>query len=302
MKMSHSAMQKLGLMLGMAIVAVSLGGTRAAAQAGGAAPVQVPAAPAGGIDASKMPDVIGIHLGMSPQEVIAIMKPQFPQGKQDIGVNPGYAKFGHAPNPPWIQTIIGHADKCGNNECADVVNVVFSGPPNKQSAVSIDRGLSFQQGKQPTPDTIKAALMQKYGANPLVITPVTMGWAFDEAGRPITPANGKALVQCAGNVSAAAIGGPSPTNAALEYGITGTQPLTAADVKDMLRNPCRVGVYVLANWNAAGPIVSGFTVKISENSEATRAAIAEQQYLDQVAAGQDQQQLNKAKQQAVPKL
>ncbi len=39
---------------------------------------------------------------------------------------------------------------------------------------------------------------------------------------------------------------------------------------------------------------NSFGVKMSKNSEATLDAIADQQYLDDVAAGQQQQQLKKA--------
>jgi hypothetical protein len=303
MKMSKSVTRRMTVILAAIFVAAGLAGVRAAGQAGAAAPVQVPAAPAGGIDASKMPDVVGIHLGMTPQEVLTKMKPLYPASRDPgLGATPGYAKFGHAPDPPWIQEISAKADACGNNECADTVYAIFNGPPEKQGAVSIDRGINFPEGKRPTPDTVKAALIQKYGPNPFILNPALMGWVYDEQGRQITPPNGKSLVQCAGNISTAPIGGPSPTNAAPEYGITGSNPLKPADVTQMMRDPCRVGVYVIASLNVASQVVNSFDVKMSENSASTRAAIAEQQYLDNVAAGQQQQQLNKAQQQGVPKF
>ena len=301
--MGKSAIRSVLAVVAVIFVAASWVVLHAATQAKGAAPVQLPVAPEGGIDSAKMPDIVGVHLGMSPQEVIAKLKPLYPTTHVgDLGVNLGYAKFGHAPGAPWIQTINGHADPCGNNQCSDVFNVVFNGPPNKQGAIGIDRAMGFPQGKEPTPDTVKTALLQKYGPNPFMVSPFTMGWAYDEQGRPIMPPNGKALVQCAGTVTSGAVGGPTPTNAAPEYGLTGTRALTPADVADLMRNPCRVGVYVLAAMNVGGQTVNSFSVKISENSEATRDVIAQQKYLDSVAAGQQQQQLNKAKQQAPPKF
>jgi hypothetical protein len=297
--MSDSTMRKMKVILAALVIAGGLAGSRAAAQA-----VQVPAAPAGGIDPTKMPDVIGIHLGMPVQEVIDKLKPLFPKGIGDHGLHPTYAKFGHAPGPAYISTLAGQEDNCGNNECAEFVTVVFNTPPNKQIAVSIERNITFQMGKQPTPDTIKAALLQKYGPNPYLVTtsPLTLAWIYSEDGQTITPPKGKDLVRCAGTLSGGAPGGPSPTNAAPEYGLTGTQPLTTAFVADMMRNPCRVGVYVLATIPVAGQTAQGMEIKISDNSEATRDAIAEQQYLDMVAAGQQQQELNKAQQQAAPKF
>jgi hypothetical protein len=302
--MSDSMIRRMRVTVTFAaiVIAASLPSHRAQAQAGRAMPVQVPAAPAGGIDSSKMPDVVGIHLGMPAQEVVDKLKPLFPSGIGDHGLHPTYAKFGHAPGAAFISTLYGHEDNCGNNECAEFITVVFNTPPNKQIAVGIDRSLTFQEGKRPTPDTMMAALVKKYGPNPYVVTPGTIGWAYDEQGQPITPPNGKALVQCAGTVTSGGAGGPTPTNAAPEYGLTGTNPLTQADVADLMRNPCRVGVYVLVSLNVSAQVVNSLDIKISDNSEATREVIAEQQYLDSVAVGQQQQQLNKAQQVAPPKF
>ena len=69
-----------------------------------------------------------------------------------------------------------------------------------------------------------------------------------------------------------------------------------------MRNPCRVGVYVLVVVDPVGPTVQDLEVKISDNSEVTRDAISEQQYLDMVASGQQQDTLKKAQQQAAPKF
>ena len=301
--MSKPAMRSVLAVVAVIFVAASLAGLHAAMQAKPAASVQVPVAPQGGIDSSKMPDIVGVHLGMSAQEVIAKLKPLYPTTHVgDLGVNLGYAKFGHAPGAPWIQTIYGHADPCGNNQCIDVFNVVFNTPPGKQGVIGMDRAMGFPRDKEPTPDTVKAALIKKYGPNPFIVTPTTMGWVYDEQGRPMSPPNGKALVRCAGAITSGAVAGPTPTNAAPEYGLTGTRALTPADVADLMRNPCRVGVYVLADLNVGNQTVYSLSVKVSENSEATRDVIAEQQYLDGVASGQQKQQLKKAQEQPVPKF
>jgi hypothetical protein len=39
---------------------------------------QVPAAPAAGLDSSKLPDAQGIHLGMPVEQALAVMKSLFP--------------------------------------------------------------------------------------------------------------------------------------------------------------------------------------------------------------------------------
>ena len=49
-----------------------------------------PAAPAGGIVASRLPDVHGVHLGMTLSEVLAVMKPLYsgPGNAASLGVYP----------------------------------------------------------------------------------------------------------------------------------------------------------------------------------------------------------------------
>jgi hypothetical protein len=69
-----------------------------------------------------------------------------------------------------------------------------------------------------------------------------------------------------------------------------------------MRDPCRVGVYVLATITVAGQVVTQLDVKVSENSADSRAVIASQKYVDSIAAGQHQQKMKNAQQQTAPPL
>lgn len=291
-------------MMMLVLVAASFMSQRAVAQPNRPAPPPVPVAPAGGIDPSKLPDIQGIHLATSPEDALARLKVLYPQKGRDFGVFPTYEKLKESPGTsPWVSAVVGLINPCyPTSACDDQTHITFNTPPNKVGAMSIWRVIRFQTGKEPTPDTIKAALVQKYGANPIVINPNLYGWAYDEEGKPIVPAKGKFQIQCAGNVLAAEAGGPSPAAATAAGGIKSNAPLTQADINDLMRDQCRVGVYVLANVTVIGPAATAMDIKISENSADTRAVIALQQYLDKLAAGQQQQQIDKAKQQAVPKF
>ena len=303
--MRITASQLLNSTLAVSLLGAALSGQRALAQGYRPPSAPVPVAPAGGIDPSRLPDIQGIHLGMSPQDTFNRMKPLYPQNGTASGVTPSYERFNQAPGSSFVSSMIGIVNPClrTNESCSDDTTIVFNMPPNKQGVVSIQRSLQFQMGKEPTPETIKAALIQKYGPNPIVINANLLGWSYDEQGRPTAPSNGKGQLQCAGNIREAVAGGPSPTNATPAGSIKSIGgPLTQAEITDLMRDQCRVGVYVLVNMTIIGPKVTILDIKVSENSEDTRAIIATQRFLDNIAAGQQRQQIKNAQQQAAPKL
>jgi hypothetical protein len=262
--------------------------------AAGASPqAQVPAAPVGGIDPSKLPDIEGIHLGMSFEDAYAKIQALFPSGPH-TQVAVYYAKFLHAPDKPWVGTITATYTPCGNNACNDEVTVRFNAPPNKQVVVMVERFTGFEQGKQPTADSMKATLRQDYGTElPENLVPSGMGWVFDEEGRPLSAATPKLQPKgCAGNIKAPQATGPSESNPTPLYYILPSMPLTSNAIDQLMVDPCRYYVNVYANLGLYGPgntLVSIVDIKISENAEDTRDAIAGQEYLDSIAAAQEQQ-------------
>jgi hypothetical protein len=276
--------------------AASAPNAQAAAAAG---PTGVPAAPAGGINPSKLPDIQGIHLGMTPQDLLPKLNVLYPTGKGPFayGVKLSNAQYLHAPDKPWVATVVGTLD-CSSGNCgSDVLSVIFSAPPSKQVAVFLQRDIAFQGGKFPTPDTLIASLTQKYGPNPIMLQPNLLGWAFDEQGQPLVPAPLKSKLGNACPVSNIF----APSHSIERY--AGLLPLSQADINLMVTQKCGLGVYVFAQLALVnGGVVAGMTVKMIENSEDLRDAIAGQQYLDSVAAAQQQQQLKNAQGQSVPKL
>ena len=282
----------IGWIAGLAVVAAGFAAQRAAAQA---APTPVPVAPAGGIDPAKLPDVQGIHLGMAPQDVQARFKTLYPNVNSHLGTTPYSAKIDGGSDPAWLARIAGSGTLCsdGISGC-DNMQVQFSEPPNQQRVVAMERGLQFTRGHEPTPDKVKAALLQKYGANPIVLGPYLLSWLYDEQGQPavLAPAVAKRRTQCAGDYMATKV----------DPNINGAQPLTQADINTLMVNPCRVGVVVYAQITVSGQIAVNMDVTVSENSEDTRDYIAATQYLAAQSAALKQKQMKNAQQVAAPPM
>jgi hypothetical protein len=169
-------------------------------------------------------------------------------------------------------------------------------------AVYLERDLGFQYGKYPLPDTLIAALKQKYGPNPNTIRPGVLCWAFDEQGQPVATPVSK-TTSCATNLLLAPV---NSINTYLAIGVI--LPMTQADVNHWLAMKCGTGVIVVANFNLANagsggpPVSTGLEVTIIENGEDLRDAFVGQAYLVSAAAAQQQQQLKNAQQQKVPTL
>jgi hypothetical protein len=300
--MQIRALRNVKTIFAAILFAASITGHVIRAQGNRAPSQPVPIAPAGGLDPSKLPDIQGIHLGMSPQDALARLKVLFP-GKSETGygTHPHYARYQQVPGSSWMSFVEAKNDACQPSaRCEEEMYLIFNLPPEKQGVISIQRSVLFQQGKEPTPDVIKAALLKKYGANPIVINPGIIGWAFDETGAPVTPKT-KGLVQCAGNLREGMAGGLSPS-VATPVGNISNSPISQNDLIDFMRDACRVGVYVLATITVAGQVVTQLDVKVSENSADSRAVIASQKYVDNIAAGQNQQKIKNAQKQTAPPL
>jgi len=280
--MRISALRVAKFAVAVIFLATTLAGQRAAAQAPAAAPA-VPAAPAGGIDPTKLPDIQGIHLGMTLQELLPKLKALYPGPGTSTTVPGVYSmnvQYLKAPDKPWvgnIRAVINPCETAYYNSCGDVFYVTFSGPPSKQVAVYLQRALSFQFGKFPTPDSIIAALKQKYGPNPVMFSATTLGWAFDEQGQPLAAPPKKGQPFCPNSNLLA------PSHSVERY-LPGGLPLAQSDITLWMRQKCGLGVYVGANLSTSGTGVTDLTVTITENGEDLRDAIVGQKYLDSVVA------------------
>jgi hypothetical protein len=279
-------------------LAAGFTGLHALAQAPAAG---IPAPPPGGINNSKLPDIEGVHLGMTVDQATATMKSLFPGNALQVY----YSHYDKG--PMWVARLVGTvADTC-NSQCGDIVELVFSEPPNPQQVVSISRVLILAPGKQPTLDTTAASLRQKYGKELASVKAPIMAWAYDEQGQPVDargPANWSPA-DCAGQKFGVSPGETLPGQGLEVDYVLGPVPL-ASQLAGLTGNLCNRNVYVTAQPLVGSlqgvPIVAQIYLYVTEKPLMLRDAIAGQQYLDGLAAATQQQQQKNAAQQKAPTL
>jgi hypothetical protein len=268
------------------LASVNLAIPRASAQT--AQTAQIPAAPAGGLDPSKLPDIEGIHLGATPDVVIPQIK-ALSSGPHSFAVNT--ARYTTTPDPMWNAYVSAFAG-------TDQLMATFSAPPNKQALVSLERDTTWAPGQQPTLDTMKAALFKKYGANPVQVStgttlPAIWVWTFNEQGGPMVPAPPstfpRQILSCGATIIAPKANIQAYTPAAL--------PLNALTLKQWMTMRCNsLGVYVVGTFSG-----SSMSVVLTDTAEDMRDALAGQQYIEKTNAAK-QQNLQKDTQKNVPTL
>jgi hypothetical protein len=246
---------------------------------------------------SKLPDVNGIQLGMTNDQVLAKIKALYPGSPPNTTVTLGYVNFEKTADKPWLGSarVFVLGDTCGP-QCQEEVNITFNGRPDEPRAISVMRSLSFEEGKRTTVANIKAALLQKYGQRPVYSDAQVMSWIFDEQGNPLNDPkfNG---AQCAGVILGGGGAPASMSNPNLIRGVSGI--LTDSDLK----TPCASGVHDKADVLAqADGLVYALNVTMSENSYAMRAFVHELAYTQNVANQEQQQKIKKAQDTSAPTL
>jgi hypothetical protein len=100
--------------------------------------VQIPAAPAGGIDPSRLPDIQGIHLGMTLQQALPVLKPLYPgpgTGTSVMGVYKINVQYLNAPDKPWVGQIVAQVNPC----TADYYNACLTSFTSPSARLRINR-------------------------------------------------------------------------------------------------------------------------------------------------------------------
>lgn len=290
---------------------------QAPASGSGLEGAQLPPAPHGGLDPSKLPDIVGVHIGTPTEKAIAQLNALYPLVRNERGTqiwgqgSPGspasYAKYASTNDPPFISSVLFtrafpegcvKPDQWGSCQAHDEIRGIFSGPPEKV-LVRLERSVSWEGGRQTTSDNLKAALTQKYGANFTESPRFTLRWAFDEEGRSL-PAP-KPNVTCLGILSQQGL--PAPNVYAIPNLVGfGSDPVTQQQLTSIMRNSCPyILVQVQINGAASGT-ANQMTVVIQELPQDLRNSFAAERYMRQAANGQANEQLKKAQQQAAPKF
>jgi hypothetical protein len=146
----------------------------------------VASAPAVPLDPAKMPDVIGIRIGMSPQEALQILHKQYPGDRKQDMVNQAWPS---AQKPYYGFNII-QPDSLGTPDAY----LSLTAPPGPQIVWRITR---FTHRVHTNRAVLLAALRQKYGkesiafaggGGPGINEDAQIGhlvWLFDESGKRI---------------------------------------------------------------------------------------------------------------------
>lgn len=243
---------------------------------------QIPPAPAGGINPDKMPDIQGIHLGMTPDVALAKIKTLYGSAGGVQGrINPIAVMYTNAPDPKWVGYVAASIDPCRSPQtsCADNFTANFSGPPDKGVLVGMERTLLFSMGKQPTVESIKTALFQKYGPNPVMTAPNVYYWVTNEAGGPLTPAPPIKTLDCGATLMA-----PAQNIKAYTANLLPLKPL---ELTQWLTLRCHsLGVYVKATIGAqtGSPVALTLDVRITDTAEDIRDALAGEAYIEKINA------------------
>jgi len=293
------AWRAIGVFVALVFVAAGFAGLRALAQAPAAG---VPAAPPGGINASKLPDANGVHLGMSQDQAVAAMKALYPGDLLTI-------YYDKLPNGTvWIARLSGVTAQNCNTNC-DSMEVYLSMPPSPVQVISIQRAMQMAAGKQPTVDTTLASLRQKYGKE-LALTksgPDVLAWAYDEQGQPIDPQGPSNWnpADCAGQTLGTTSGYTDPKQPMDVDTALSPIPL-AQQLPGLTGNLCNRNVYVrvqLSRNSIQGtPVVAQIGIFLGEKSLMLRDAVVAQQYFEGLQAAKQQQQQKNAQQQKAPTL
>lgn len=273
----------LRVLAGMLFAASGLAGLRALAQA---LPAGIPAAPPGGINSAKLPDTNGVHLGMSQDQALAVMKKLYPanlitttSNKQNDGT-------------VWISHIDGRNIQNCSASCDDM-DVSLSPPPNPVQVIGISRNINSGSSTPPTVDAVVASLRKKYGQELASVKAPIMTWAYDEQGQPINPQ------------------GPSnwsPADCAHAGGFELPGPTPMAQILPGLEaNLCNRGVFVTVQILPGAaiqgvPVAPQIFMYLGEKSLQFRDGVAAQQYAEAQAAAKQQQQMKAAQQQKAPTL
>jgi len=283
--------------------------------------VQLPTVPPGGLDPSKLPDIVGIHIGTPTEKVIAQLNSLYPRVRNERGTQMfgpggygvgadvatpglGFLKYAPTNDPPYVASAYysrPFSDPCPSSptgcQSNDEIRAIFSGPPEKV-LVRLERATSYGSGQPTTTANLKAALAQKYGPNFTEDPPMTLNWAFDEQGKAL-PAPPKP-VSCRGIISQQ--GSLIPLTSYLGLSYTGTPPPLQQQLTPIMRGRCS---YILLQAQISGQPngpANALTVIIQELPEDLRDAFAAETYIQQAANARSNQQLKNAQQQAAPKF
>jgi hypothetical protein len=146
--------------------------------AAAAAPAAAVAGP--GAAAAVNVDIVGIRLGMSLGEV----KQKIAAHSTALRIDEHRGIVNNVSTTDYMSWLIARAPRGAPWGSADAIGVHFPPPPNQHRAIFVERFTGFQRGEFPLYETLRAALLRKYG-QPSFEREGEMMWTFNATGTQI---------------------------------------------------------------------------------------------------------------------
>jgi hypothetical protein len=145
---------------------------------------QAPSTPAAATGARVNVDIVGIKLGMSQDEVKRALQAHSPAMRLDEtrGIVNNVAAT------DYLSWIIARGAQRGSDGSGDAIGIHFPPPPNAHRAIFVERFTGFPANQYPLFETIRQALVAKYGP-PSFASEGVMLWTFNAAGVQIVDNN-----------------------------------------------------------------------------------------------------------------
>ena len=129
-------------------------------------------------------DIVGIRLGMSQDEVKRALQAHSP----GMRVDETRGIVNNVAATDYLSWVIARGNQRGSDGSGDAIGVHFPPPPNAHRAIFVERFTGFPANQYPLFETLKQALVKKYGP-PSFASEGVMLWTFNAAGVQIVDNN-----------------------------------------------------------------------------------------------------------------
>jgi len=150
------------------------------------APIAIATAPASvaaPLGAPKV-DIVGLRLGMSHDEVKHALQAHSPA----MRIDETRGLVNNVAATDYLSWVIARGAQRGSDGSGDAIGVHFPPPPNAHRAIFVERFTGFPANQYPLFETLRQALVGKYGA-PSFASEGVMLWTFNAAGAQIVDNN-----------------------------------------------------------------------------------------------------------------
>jgi len=148
------------------------------------APTAAIAAPAAAAASAINVDIVGIRLGMSHDEVKRALQAHSP----GMRVDETRGIVNNVAATDYLSWVIARGNQRGSDGSGDAIGVHFPPPPNAHRAIFVERFTGFPANQYPLFETLKQALVKKYGP-PSFAREGVMLWTFNATGVQIVDNN-----------------------------------------------------------------------------------------------------------------